>query len=105
MVDLCIVEMTRNENHMSLIQNPSMEILVAIGRKHCNITMSGLSKQLAQGHPSHFMVLHSIGTLATANISGIIPSIKTTLETILPTLGMIKLDHVKQAYAFGEYEM
>lgn len=64
--------------------------------------MDNLTKQLQKVNTTHFMILNCMGTLATANIAGIKPYIKPTLETILPTLSMIKLDHVKQAYAFGK---
>lgn len=64
--------------------------------------MQHLTTQLQQGQTTHFMILHTMGTLATANIPDIITFIKPTLIAILPTLGMIKLDHVKQAYAFGK---
>lgn len=51
------------------------------------------------------MILHCMGTLALANITGIMPFVKPTLITILPTLGTIKLDHIKQAYAFGKFSV
>lgn len=101
-VDLCVNEMVKANEHTPFIQNPCLEILVAAGRVHCAKVMDGLSKQLSQGQVAHFMVMHCIGSLATANISGIIPFVRPTLETILPNLGSIKLDHVKQAYSFGE---
>lgn len=74
---------------------------MAIGRVHCDIVMQKLTNQCHQGQVAHFMILHGMGTLATANISGIITFIKPTLEMILPTLSMIRFDHVKQAYAYG----
>lgn len=42
-----------------------------------------------------------MGAIASVNVLGVIGSIKSTLENILPTLSMIKLDHVKQAFAFA----
>lgn len=47
------------------------------------------------------MILHCMGAIASVNVLGVIGSIKSTLENILPTLSMIKLDHVKQAFAFA----
>lgn len=101
-IDLSIVEITKSQDHCPALQKPGLEILVSIGRIHCDIVMDSLSAQLQQGQPTHFMVLNCMGTLATANINGIIGYIKPTLVTILPTLGSIKLDHIKQAYAFGK---
>lgn len=42
-----------------------------------------------------------MGAIASVNVLGVTSSIKSTLENILPTLSMIKLDHVKQAFAFA----
>lgn len=47
------------------------------------------------------MILHCMGAIASVNVLGVIGSIKSTLENILPTLSMIKLDHHKQAFAFA----
>lgn len=94
--------MIKSAEHSPLVQNPSLEILVAIGRLYCAKVMDALSAQLAPTQVAHFMIMHCMGTLATANINGIIPLIKPTLESILPHLILIKLDHIKQAYAFGK---
>lgn len=102
-IDLCVGEMTKSAEHTPEIQNPSLAILVAAGRYHCSKVMEGLLKQLPSGQVGHFMVLHCIGSLATANTCGIIQFIRPTLETIIPTLSAIKMDHLKQAYSFGEF--
>lgn len=102
-IDLCVNEMVKASEHTPPIQNPCLETLVAAGRVHCAKVMDGLSKQLSTGQVAHFMVMHCIGNLATANISGIMPFVRPTLETIIPNLGAIKLDHVKQAYSFGKW--
>lgn len=104
-IDLCITEMIKSPDHSPAVQHPSMEILVSIGRLHCGKVMDGLAAQLAPGQVSHFMILQCMGTLATANIPGIIPMIRLTLENILSSLALIKFDHVKQAYAFGELKV
>lgn len=65
--------------------------------------MNELINHTKEGHVAHFMIMYCMGTLATANVDGITPFIKTVLGIALPNLGSIKLDHVKQAYAFGEY--
>lgn len=101
-IELCIGEMTKSTDHTPDIQNPCLAVLVAAGRFHCSKVMEGLQKQLQTGQVGHFMVLHCIGSIATANIKGITPFIRETLETILPTLGSIRLDHHKLAYSFGK---
>lgn len=103
-IEICISEMIRANEHTPLIQNPCLETLVAAGRVHCAKVMEGLSKQLNSSQVAHFMVMHCIGSLATANIKGAIPFFRQILETIIPNLGGIKFDHVKQAYSFGEFK-
>lgn len=100
-IELCVSEMTKSTEHTPEIQNPCLAILVAAGRYHCSKVMEGLLKQLPGGQVGHFMVLHCIGSLATANTCGMIQFIRPTLETIIPTLSSIKMDHIKQAYSFG----
>lgn len=101
-IELCVGEMTKSNDHTPEIQDPCLEVLVAAGRVHCNKVMEGLLKQLPVGQIGHFMVLHCIGNIATANINGMAPYIRQTLETILKTLGNIKQDHHKLAYSFGK---
>lgn len=103
MIELCVGEMIKSTDHTPDIQNPCLAVLVAAGRYHCSKVMEGLLKQMPAGQVGHFMILHCIGSLATANTCGFIQFIRPTLETILPTLSSIKMDHLKQAYSFGEY--
>lgn len=93
--------MVKPNEHTPLIQAPCMDILVAAGRVHCTKVMEGLLKNLQSNQIGHFMTLHCIGSLATANISGFLPFVRQTLEVIIPTLNAIRLDHIKQAYSFG----
>lgn len=101
-INLSITEMTRPIDHCAALQKPAVETLVAIGRHNCDIVMAALYTQV-QGHgAAHFMVLHAMGTLSTANTAGIIPHLKPTLIAVLPTLAGIRTDHVRKAYAAGE---
>lgn len=100
-IDFCVTEMVKATEHTPLIQNPCVDILVATGRVHCTKVIEGLLKNLQSNQIGHFMVLHCIGSLATANISGIFPFVRQTLEIIIPTLNSIRMDHIKQAYSFG----
>lgn len=102
-IELCTTEIVKNAEHSPLIQNPCLEILVAAGRYHCVKVMERLLKQLPAGHVGHFMILHCIGSLATANSTGMMPFVKQTLEIIIPTLNAIRFDYVKQAYSFGMF--
>lgn len=100
-IDLCISEMIKSSDNLPDIQSPCLAVLVAAGRFHCSKVMEGLLKQLQPDHVGHFMILHCIGSLATANTCGMLQFIRPTLETILPTLSSIRFDHLKQAYSFG----
>lgn len=103
-IELCVGELTRLSEHVPQIQQPAQEILVAIGRKYCNQVMECLIKQLHSNQVPHFMIFYCLGTLSTANVNGTINFIKPILAVIIPTLALIKTDHVKQAYSFGEFK-
>ncbi|KAJ6639089.1 Maestro heat-like repeat-containing protein family member 1 [Pseudolycoriella hygida] len=101
LISFAIAEITKTMDQCVPIQKPGSEIIVALGRVHCQKVLDQLFSHLQQGHVSHFMILHCMGAIASVNVTGITSSIKPTLENILPTLSMIKLDHVKQAFAFA----
>lgn len=100
-ITLTINELTKSNEQSPAIQKPALEILVGVGRNHCEKVMNELINHTKEGHVAHFMIMYCMGTLATANVDGITPFIKTVLGIALPNLGSIKLDHVKQAYAFA----
>lgn len=110
LIAFTIAEITRSADHADAVQRPGVETLVALGRLHCDHVMDALCAQLhhspaASGSASHqpaaahFMVLHTMGALATANQSGIVQHLKPTLVAVLPTLSTIRADHVRRAYA------
>lgn len=100
-IDFTISEMIRYPEQTPLIQKPCEEILVSIGRFHCKHVMDALVKQLGPHKLGHFMVLHTMGYLATSNMVEIVPYIKTVLGVIIPMLSIIKQDYVKQAYSYA----
>lgn len=93
--------MIKTTEHTPTIHNPCLEILVSTGRFHCTKVMEGLLKQLAPSQVGHFMVLHCIGSLATANTCGFAQFIRPALETILSALSAVRVDYIKQAYSFA----
>lgn len=102
-IQLCIAELTKPANNVSpIIQNPSLDILVAIGRHHCAKVMKLLTELIQPTQIAHLMIMYCIGTLATANINGIVPYIKPIFDIMLIHLNNIKLDQVKQSYSFGK---
>uniref|UniRef100_A0A1B0CX25 Maestro heat-like repeat-containing protein family member 1 n=2 Tax=Lutzomyia longipalpis TaxID=7200 RepID=A0A1B0CX25_LUTLO len=99
--EMCIAELVKTPDACPVIQKPALESLVALGRKNCDVVMENLMRQMTHGQVTHFMVLHSMGQLATANPTGIVNFLKHIFRIILPTLDTVKQDHVKQAHAFA----
>lgn len=64
--------------------------------------MEGLLKKFQPGVVPHYYVVHCMGSLASANIFGIIPFLKATLGTMLPMLGMLRNDTMRQVFAYGK---
>ncbi|XP_055840897.1 maestro heat-like repeat-containing protein family member 1 isoform X1 [Episyrphus balteatus] len=100
-VSFAIDELTKSNENVPTIQTHALAILVAIGRQDCKMVMTALIGHAKEGTVLHFMVMQCMGTLATANVSGTLPFIKQILSSILPNMGGIKQDHVKQAHAFA----
>lgn len=100
-VSLAIDELTKSNDNVPSIQTHALAILVAIGRQDPKMVMEALMGHAKEGAVQHFMVMQCMGTLATANVAGTLGFIKPIFSTILPTMGGIKQDHVKQAHAFA----
>ncbi|XP_030379317.1 maestro heat-like repeat-containing protein family member 1 [Scaptodrosophila lebanonensis] len=102
LIALALEELTRSAEHVPLIQNHALNILVAIGRgSDCALVMDALQAHTSEDAVPHFMLMQCLGTLATANVAGVVPYIKGILARSLPHLGGIKQDHVKQAHAYA----
>lgn len=100
-VEYSVNEITRCPDQQTTIQVPCREILVSVGRRYCKEVMDALTKHVEQHQVAHFMILYTMGSLATANIMDSISMIKPILGFILPTLSSIKQDHLRQSYAFA----
>ncbi|XP_046989834.1 maestro heat-like repeat-containing protein family member 1 isoform X1 [Schistocerca americana] len=101
LIEFAMEEMTRNSDYIPESQMPLSGVLVALGKIHCNQVMEGILKQFQPGVLPHYCILHTMGNLASANVFGIVPFIKATLGTMLPMLGMVRNDALKQAFAFA----
>lgn len=102
LITLALEELTRSSEHVPNIQNHALSILVAIGRgDDCKTVMEALMTHTKEGAVAHFMVMQCLGTLASANVSGVVPFIKPILSSTLPSMNGIKSDHIKQAHAYG----
>ncbi|KAH8303311.1 hypothetical protein KR059_006711 [Drosophila kikkawai] len=108
LIALALEELTRSPEHVPLIQNPAQRILVAIGRsspESCAQVMEALQEKKGpnpdgSGVP-HFMLMQSLGLLATEHPAGVVPHIKAILSRCQPHLGGIRQDHIKQAHAYA----
>lgn len=65
--------------------------------------MEGVLKKFVVGTVPHYAIPHTMGALASTNAFGVIPFLKSVLGTMLPMLGMVKTDSLKQSFAFGEF--
>lgn len=63
--------------------------------------MEGILKKFNVGVVPHYTVPHTMGALASINAFGVIPFLKSILGKMLPMLGMLKTDPMKQSFAFG----
>ncbi|XP_058812220.1 maestro heat-like repeat-containing protein family member 1 [Topomyia yanbarensis] len=100
-IEYSVNEITRSPDQQSLVQSPCQEILVSVGRRFCKEVMDALTKHVEQHQVAHFMIMYSMGSLATANVMESIPLIKPIMGYILPTLSSIRQDHGRQSYAFA----
>lgn len=58
-------------------------------------------QNLQAGVIPHYTIPRTLGALANTNAYGVIPYLKDILNIMLPLLGGLKADHLKQAFAFG----
>uniref|UniRef100_A0A182KBM8 HEAT repeat protein n=1 Tax=Anopheles christyi TaxID=43041 RepID=A0A182KBM8_9DIPT len=100
-IQYSMAEIMKLTEQNAAVQNPCREILVAVGRRYCKEIMEIFVKHLEQNQLGNFMIMQSVGALATANTLDTVPYIKPILGLILPTLSMVKQDFLRQAYAYA----
>ncbi|KAH1014351.1 hypothetical protein HUJ04_003198 [Dendroctonus ponderosae] len=101
LIDFAMKVMTGSPLHEPLIQMPASDILVALGRLHYIQVTDALLENLQAGVVPHYTIPHTMGALANTNPFGLIPYLKDILNIILPLLGGLKSDHLRQAFAFA----
>lgn len=67
--------------------------------------LRSLIDQLSPATLPHYTITHTLGTLAAVNTHGVVPHIKEILSKMLPLLPLVKQDGVKQAFAYGNYNV
>uniref|UniRef100_A0A182W5M5 Uncharacterized protein n=1 Tax=Anopheles minimus TaxID=112268 RepID=A0A182W5M5_9DIPT len=100
-IQYSMAEIMKITEQNTAVQNPCREILVAVGRRYCKEIMEIFVKHLEHNQLGNFMIVQSVGALATANTMDTVPYIKPILGLILPTLSMVKQDFLRQAYAYA----
>lgn len=103
-IDFSIEVMTQNLSYEPQVQMPASEILVALGHKHYKQVMEVLLKKLEMGVVPHYMIPHTLGALAASNAFGVVPYLKNILNIMLPLLGGLRSDPLRQAFAYGKYK-
>nr|XP_023029049.1 maestro heat-like repeat-containing protein family member 1 [Leptinotarsa decemlineata] len=100
-IDISLSIMTENVSYDPLIQMPSCGILVALGREHYVQVMDSLCGKIQSGVLPHFMVPHTFGAMASTNANGIILYLKDILAIMIPLLGGLRSDILKQSFGFA----
>lgn len=105
LVKLCVEDLMKTVDHVPSIQKPILDTLVLLSRMDCDIVIVGVLNHLSQGQVVHFMVLHGLGELASANTGHILKYLRKIFSYVIPTMEMVKTDFLKQAYSFGEWQI
>ncbi|XP_076271212.1 maestro heat like repeat family protein c11.1 isoform X2 [Rhynchophorus ferrugineus] len=100
-IDFSLSVMTKNGNYEPLVQLAASNILVSLGRAHYLQVIDALLKNLRAGVIPHYTIPHTLGSLADTNAYGVIPYLKDILNIMLPLLGGLKNDHLKQAFSYA----
>jgi len=65
--------------------------------------MEALLVKIQPGVVPHYFVMHTLGSLASANPLATVPYLKAVLTTQLTLLGGLRSDAMKQAYAYSKF--
>ncbi|RZC37257.1 hypothetical protein BDFB_008476, partial [Asbolus verrucosus] len=101
LIDFCLRTLIENLSYEPIVQMPASNVLVALGRKHHIQVMESLLGKLEVGVIPHYMIPHTLGALANANAYGVVPYLKNILAIMLPLLGGVKFDPLKQAFSYA----
>lgn len=67
--------------------------------------MDSLLTKLEAGIVPHYMVPRSLGAMANANVKGVVPYLKDIFNDILPLLGGLRSEALKESFSFGKYKV
>lgn len=101
LIKLALNEMVNNQESLPDIQIPASNILVSIGAVYCRDVIEMLCSRLELNIMPHPSVLVSLATLATVNIYGTVPHLKSVLDTLVALLstGQVKSNALRCGFA------
>lgn len=102
LVKTSLEEILKIADLLPTVQKPIIDTLISLSRMNSSVVITGLVNYLVQGQPVHFMLLHTLGELSTANTNDMVQYLRRIFSTVIPTMELVKTDHLKQAYSFGE---
>ena len=85
----------------SELQKSTSSILVSIGKKHIKEVFTELQKNNMPGQLPHLYTIITLAQLAEVNAYGMVPYLTDVIATMLPMLGMAKLDTYKYSFAMA----
>uniref|UniRef100_A0A4W3GNQ1 Maestro heat-like repeat-containing protein family member 1 n=1 Tax=Callorhinchus milii TaxID=7868 RepID=A0A4W3GNQ1_CALMI len=99
LISMASDELTRSDEASSGYQDAAMNsLLVTLGSDFINQVLEELTDKLQSGVQPHFFVVRTLGDLALANPKGVIPHLRSILQTLLPMLSMAKREQMKLAF-------
>ncbi|GIX73829.1 maestro heat-like repeat-containing protein family member 1 [Caerostris extrusa] len=101
LIKLAVDEMVNTKEIVPEWQNLASGILVSLGRNFNNEVMEQLLLKFQPGVLPHFFVVQTMANLASANVFGMVPFLKSVLGTMLPLLGMVKSENMKWIFAYA----
>ncbi|GFX94408.1 maestro heat-like repeat-containing protein family member 1 [Trichonephila clavipes] len=101
LIKLAVEEMVNTKEIVPEWQNLASGILVSLGRNFHNEVMEQLLLKFQPGVLPHFFVVQTMANLASANVFGMVPFLKSVLGTMLPLLGMVKSENMKWIFAYA----
>lgn len=63
--------------------------------------MDNLLKEIEAGVMPHYMIPRTLGAMANANVCGVVPYLKDIFNNILPLLGGLRNDAIKESFSYG----
>ncbi|XP_072110546.1 maestro heat-like repeat-containing protein family member 1 [Mobula birostris] len=100
-ISLASEEMTRSKEVVPEWQASASRLLVALGCRFINEVMEEVLHKFQPGVLPHPYVVHTLGSLSTANVYGMVPFLTAILGTMLPMLGMAKQDSMKSVFTIA----